>query len=150
MKSLFVKYDNPTVRAKAPLRKAFTGDAGFDLFNASEETITIAPLKQVDIPAGLSVKIPDGYCGLLHPRSSTFRKRNLLVIPSLIDAGYTGPMFTLVWHPNLNGMDRPVLVEPWERLGQLIIVPIPQLKVIEVPQLPKTERGGKGFGSTGK
>lgn len=149
MKSLLVKYENDTVRAKARLRKAMEGDAGLDLFNASDGTLTVPPNTQLDIPAGISVKVPDDCCALVYPRSSTFKRRGLMVIPGLLDSGYTGPVYVLVWHPNLNGMCRPVLVEPWERLGQLIILPIPQIKVMEVSELPKTVRGKKGFGSTG-
>lgn len=149
MKSLLVKYENDTIRAKARLGKAMKGDAGFDLFNASEETLTVLPNTQLDVPAGLSVKVPDDCCALVYPRSSTFKRRGLMVIPGLLDSGYTGLVYVLVWHPNLSGMCRPVLIEPWERLGQLIIIPIPQIKVIEVPVLPETIRGKKGFGSTG-
>jgi dUTP pyrophosphatase len=146
---LMVTYDSEVVEAKAPLRKAIEGDAGVDLYNASEETITLAPLNSVEIPAGIRVKVPDGCCALVYPRSSTFPKRGLLMMSSLIDSGYTGPIFIHVWHPNLNNMNRPVLIEPWERLGQLIVLPVPKFNIVTVDSLPKTARGDKGFGSTG-
>lgn len=149
MKTLMVKYDSDTVRANAPLRKALPGDAGLDLYNASEETITLLPHKSVEVPAGIRIKLPDDCCALVYSRSSVFPKRGLFIMSSLIDSGYTGPIFVHAWHPNLNGMDRPVLIEPWERLAQLIVLPIPHIKVVETDNLPHTKRGSNGFGSTG-
>ena len=71
------------------------------------------------VPAGIRVKLPDDHCALVYPRSSTFQKRKLFVVPGLLDSGYTGQIYTFVWHPNLDKMDRPVLIEPWERLSSL-------------------------------
>ena len=145
---IIVEYDNDEVRDRANFRRAIHGDAGFDLFNASIETITIAPHQSVQINAGIKIKIPDGYCGLVRARSSTFFKKKLFVVGGLIDSGYTGSIFTFVWHPNLGHINRPVLIKPWESLSQLIIVPSPELNVIE-GTMPITERGENGFGSTG-
>ena len=145
---IIVEYDNSEVRERAEFSKAMAGDAGFDLFNATNETLTLAPYQSIQIDAGLRVKIPDGYCGLVRARSSTFFKKKLFVVGGLIDSGYTGPIFSFVWHPNLEHIDRPVLIGPWESLSQLIIVPTPELKVVE-GFMPDTERGDKGFGSTG-
>jgi dUTP pyrophosphatase len=146
---LQVKYDNDEVRENAPLRKAMDGDAGLDLYNASKERLIVSPQRSRMVPAGISIKLPDDCCALVYPRSSTFRKRGLFVVPGLIDSGYTGPIFTFVWHPNLNEVYRPIIIEPWERLSQLIVLPIPQLTIQGVDELPVTERGEKGFGSTG-
>lgn len=145
---IIVKYDNPDVEKLAPFRKALDGDAGFDLFNASNETLTVAPHDSLQIPAGISVKIPDGYCGLIRARSSTFFKKKLFVVGGLIDSGYTGPIYSFIWHPNLEHIDRPVMIKPWESLSQLIIVPTPSINVIQ-GEMPITVRGGNGFGSTG-
>lgn len=149
MQWLEVKYENDEVKEKAPLKKAIEGDAGLDLYNASKERLIVTPQKSLMVPAGISIKLPDTCCALVYPRSSTFKNRGLFVIPGLIDGGFTGPIFTLVWHPNLNEIFRPIIIEPWERLSQLIVLPIPQLIIKEVSELPKTERGSKGFGSTG-
>jgi len=146
---LLVKYDSVEISEKAPLKRQMRGDAGFDLYNSSNEILTVVPGESALIDAGIKIKLPDDYCALVYPRSSTFVKKNLLVIPGLLDAGYTGKVYTLVWHPNINDIDRPVLIEPWERLSQLIILPIPQINVISVDVLPTTERGYRGFGSTG-
>lgn len=146
---LQVKYDTIEVEQKATLKHAVEGDAGFDLFNASNETIIVAPYRSVMIPSCLRVKIPSGYCALIYPRSSTFRRRGLFVVPGLIDSGYTGELFTYVWHPNLDHTDKPILIEPWERLSQLLVLPVPELDVISVKSLPETVRGEHGFGSSG-
>jgi len=146
---VLVLYENETVRSKAGLRKALPGDAGMDLHNASEQTITVVPHTSVEVPAGMRVKLPERHCALVYSRSSTFPKRGLFVVSSLIDCGYTGPVFVHVWHPNLNNMNRPVLIEPWERLAQLIVIPIPTILIREVHELPDTVRGDRGFGSTG-
>jgi len=149
MRWIKVKYNNNEVAKLAPLQRKLEGDAGFDLYNASNSTLTVAPFKSVMVPAGIKIKLPDDCCALVYPRSSTFRKKGLFVVPGLIDAGYTGEIFTNVWHPNLDEIDRPILIEPWERLSQLLVMPIVGLIVKEVAELPKTERGDRGFGSTG-
>lgn len=149
---VLVKYDSPEVQQYAPFRPSKPGDSGCDLANASGGTLMVAPHKSVEVPAGISVKVPEGYVGLVRPRSSTFARRGLLVVEGIIDSGYTGPLFTHVWNPALNGEDKPVLIEPWERLGQLIVVPCISMvlgAVLVVDVLPKTKRGTTGFGSTG-
>jgi len=150
MSWLNIKYDSKMVEYHAPFGKAMPGDAGFDLYNASGEILTIAPYKYLTIPAGISIKLPDGHCALVRSRSSTFGKRGLFVVPGLIDCGYTGPILTIVWHPNINEINRPILIKPWERLSQLVILPIPEVKVQVVDELPGTPRGSRGFGSTGR
>lgn len=144
---IIVQYDSDEVREKAPFRKAIEGDAGFDLFNATNETLTLAPYQSIQVNAGIRVKIPEGFCGLVRARSSTFFKKKLFVVSGLIDSGYTGPIYAFVWHPNLEQIDRPVLIKPWESLAQLIIVPSPFMNVIE-GVMPETVRGNRGFGST--
>jgi len=149
MNWLQVKYDSDEIKEKAPLRKAMEGDAGLDLYNASGERLIVAPQKSLQVSAGISIKLPNDCCALVYPRSSTFRKRGLFVVPGLIDSGYTGPIYIIIWHPCIDDVHRPIIIEPWERLSQLIILPIPQLTVQAVDVLPETERGIKGFGSTG-
>lgn len=143
---LLVKYHTPEVRERARLQRRVAGDAGFDLANASDGAITIPPQSFREIPAGLSVKVEDGWCLFVKPRSSTFVRRQLIVQAGVIDSGYTGPVYTCVWNPS---PDQPAVVEPWERLGQLIVLPAPEVEVLEVEQMPLTVRGQKGFGSTG-
>jgi len=146
---LHIKYDSDRVKENAPFKKALEGDAAFDLYNASDATLTIPPHTVLNVPAGIGIKLPDNYCGLIVARSSTLGKR-LIVVTGLIDSGYTGPIYTRVWHPNFDNMCRPILIEPWERLSQMMILPVPYLIVQPVDELPKTIRGNNGFGSTGR
>jgi len=106
-----------------------------------------------EIPCGLSIKLPDDCWGLLQTRSSTIWKKHLMIIPSTIDPGYTGQLGVLVHNPN----QRPVRVYEYnpdtktgDRLGQLILIPRYNLKIISVvDKLPETKRGITGFGSSG-
>ena len=136
-------------QSQIPLTSARPGDAGLDLCNASGGDVVIAVGRSVNIESGISVKIPNGYCGLIRPRSSTFGKRGLLVIASIIDEGYTGPLYSVVYKIGLEGNYSPVVVGMWERLAQMIIIPYLPIDVQIVEELPSTERGVEGFGSTG-
>ncbi len=147
--SLLVKYHSPEIARRANLKYAKRGDAGLDLYNASGKEMYVMPGTSVEVPAGISVKIPDGYVGLLRCRSSTFARRGLFVVHGTIDSGYVGPLFTHVWHPRLNSNDDVVVIRPWERLSQLIIVPYLQVNIVTTDDMPTTERGQSGFGSSG-
>jgi len=131
------------------LKRAKKDDCGLDLFHVGDEPIIVPPGVSVQVPAGVSVKIPAGHAGFIRPRSSTFSKRGLFIVEGVIDAGYTGPLFTHVWNPALNGQEKPQIIAPWEKLSQLIIVQTPILSFSTVQTLPPTERGSTGFGSTG-
>lgn len=149
MMMIQVVYRDEEVKEKAPLKKAREGDAGFDLYNASGQTITLPPRGKAQIDCGIRIKIPDNFCGFIRQRSSTFKKRGIFIVDGLIDSGYTGPIYTIAWHPCLDGHNMPIYIKPWERLSQLIIVPSPFVSIQDVECLPETERGEKGFGSTG-
>jgi len=142
---LMVKYASPEIEAQAPLKYAKSGDCGLDLANASGKQILLLPNAKELIPAGIQVKIPEGYCGLIIPRSSAFVKKGLTIITGLIDSGYTGPLYSVVWNSGLLS----VTVDPWERLSQMMVFPVPQMEIESVQELPVTERGATGFGSTG-
>lgn len=133
-----------TSTGKAPT-KGYNDDAGFDLYCDAE--MVIMPSTFVDIPLGVAIKVPEGTWGLLTARSSTLRKHGLMVAQGVIDCGYTGPLFAGVW----NMTDEPVKVEPGMRLVQYILIHNASLDVQaqEVAELPKTNRGAAGFGSTG-
>jgi dUTP pyrophosphatase len=142
-------YDDPIMRKFAKLELSKPGDCGYDLYNASREFIFIPPGHTVEVPTGIRVKIPDGHAGFIKGRSSTFYRRKLLVIEGIIDSGYTGQLFVNVWNPAFDEDNKPTIIEPMERLGQIVIVTIPTLDVVVVDKLPVTERGDSGFGSTG-
>lgn len=128
-----------------PMR-AHQDDAGLDMYVS--ERVVIRPGEFVDVPSGIAVQLPRGTWGLIQGRSSTLRKRSLLVNPGVIDVGYRGPLFSGVW--NL-GRETQIL-EIGERVAQLIVIAniTEMVKVSEVDELEEHERGSNGFGSSGK
>lgn len=154
---LLIKYHTDEIREKASLKPAKRGDAGMDLYNASNDKILVPRGGSVLVAAGISVKIPEGFFGLIKARSSTFMKRGLFVVDGVIDSGYTGPLYTVVWNPGLilpNGKmsadSLHIEIEPWERVSQLVLIPHHSNLSITVRELPSTDRGQTGFGSTGR
>jgi len=150
---MLVKYDIPEVEIRAPFKHARAGDAGFDLCNASSKYVNVPPGQVTRVVSGVSVKIPNGYVGFIRARSSTFAKHGLFIIEGVIDSGYVGPLYTMVWCPGIIGPDgervKNGTIEPWQRVSQLIVVAYAQGDPIVVTSLPTTERGARGFGSTG-
>lgn len=120
------------------------GDCGYDLVCQVATTIPPRGQNTVDLSTGVKVKVPDGYWGLIVNRSSTPRKKQLMVMSGVIDSGYIGELFACVW----NYSDQEVSVQPGERLAQLILIPATVRPLVPVVQLPSTERGETGFGST--
>jgi dUTP pyrophosphatase len=120
------------------------GDVGYDLYTMKDTLIPNNAAFPVDVPTGCRVKLPVGVWGMIINRSSTPRKLGLEIVPGVIDNGYTGELFACVW--NRTGKD--VLVEKGVRLAQILIFNSITPQVIEVNNLPETERGSLGFGST--
>lgn len=125
--------------------QTYSDDAGFDLTVSRDMTIFSGQLAA--IPTNVCMAIPDGYWGLLLPRSSTFYRRGLYVNPGVIDAGYRGEILALVH----NIGEKAVLVRAGERLFQIILVErIPAAWAYRLPgELPKSKRDTAGIGSTG-
>ena len=122
------------------------GDAGLDL-QAIHDAV-IEPGERAMIRTGLAVAIPEGHAGLVLPRSGLASKKGLTLAnaPGLIDAGYRGEIVCAV--VNLDGSE-PVKIVKGERIAQLVVVAVPQTTPAWVDQLPTSERGEGGFGSTG-
>ena len=119
-------------------------DAGLDLVITQD--VTIHPGQFVDVPCGAKVQLPEWSWGLITGRSSTLRKRGLMVNQGVIDAGYRGPLFAGVW----NLTDEAVTVARGERLAQLVILDNGTQRVRPVQGLiNQGSRGTNGFGSTG-
>ena len=120
------------------------GDAGMDLTCISEEWAEDNSMVTYD--TGIAMEIPEGYVGLVFPRSSV-SKTSLILSNSVgvIDSGYRGSIMFKFRYPE-EGM----VYEIGERIGQIIIVPYPQITFNEVQELSSTARGEGGYGSTGK
>jgi len=126
-------------------RRAYGGDAGLDL--ASCAHVELAPGERALVPTGLAVAIPEGYAGFVQPRSGLAAKHGISIVntPGLVDSGYRGELLV-----NLVNTDQreSFIVEPGMRIAQLVILPIPELELVEVDELPESERGVRGFGSS--
>ena len=122
---------------------AYEGDAGMDLAVQGEHRIM--PDERVDLPTGVAIQLPEGYYARLVGRSSTLRKRGLFVFEGIIDQGYRGPLFVYVE----NKTRTPIVVANGSRIAQIIVQPIVQPVLTKVDQLDDSERGAKGFGSSG-
>lgn len=126
------------------------GDAGADLYvyldeKDRKEGITIFPDNRALIATGIHVVLPEGFWARITHRSSTEKRLRLRVVEGTIDQGYTGPLFVQVH----NGNTFPITVQHGDRLAQLILCPIIQGNFKVVDNLPATDRGAGGFGSTG-
>ena len=121
--------------------------AGADLYALTEGTVEIAPHKTVLLNTGISVEIPEGYCGLIFARSSLGTKRGLAPANKVgvIDADYRGEV-RVALH---NHSELAATVENGERVAQLAIVPFLKAEFEEADELSDTVRGAGGFGSTG-
>ena len=125
--------------------RAYAGDAGVDL--AACERVELAPGERALVPTGLAVAIPDGYAGYVQPRSGLAAKHGISIVntPGLVDSGYRGELLI-----NLLNTDRreAFVVEPGMRIAQLVVLPVPEVELVEVDELPASERGVRGFGSS--
>ena len=127
-------------------KHANEGDAGLDL--RAKEPVLIEPGKTGRVGTGLKMAIPEGYFGMVAPRSGLAAKHGITMAntPGIVDSGYRGE----VKLPLHNLSNRPYVVEEGERVAQMILVPYISAKCRQVDDLGETERGTGGFGSTGK
>jgi dUTP pyrophosphatase len=125
--------------------QAYAGDAGLDL--AAADRVTLEPGERVVVGTGVAVSIPDGYAGLVVPRSGLAARHGLGVVnaPGLIDSGYRGEVRVVLLNTDRK---RPIGIEPGMRIAQLVLVPVPTVRLVEVTELPESERGDRGFGSS--
>jgi len=125
--------------------RAYNGDAGLDLSACAR--VELGPGERSLVPTGLAVAIPDGHAGFVQPRSGLAAKHGISIVntPGLVDSGYRGELLV-----NLVNTDRDTtfVVEPGMRIAQLVIVELPAVELIEVEELPASERGVRGFGSS--
>jgi dUTP pyrophosphatase len=125
--------------------RAYSGDAGLDL--SACDRVVLAPGERALVPTGLAVAIPEGYAGYVQPRSGLAAKHGITIVntPGLVDSGYRGELLI-----NLLNTDpgEPFTVEPGMRIAQLVVLEVPHVELVEVDELPDSERGVRGFGST--
>jgi len=122
------------------------GDAGLDLVTAVD--VVLGPGERAQVPTGIAVAIPEGHAGLVLPRSGHAARHGIALVnsPGLIDAGYRGEIKVLL----INHGEEDVSFQRGERIAQLVIIALPGVVVREVDDLPESQRGDGGFGSTGR
>lgn len=125
---------------------ARAGDAGADL--RSTERLTLGPGERALVGTGFACALPDGYAAFVVPRSGLAVKHGITVLnsPGTIDAGYRGEIRV----PLHNTDPREAfLIEPGDRIAQLIVMPVSRAVFVPADELPASDRGDQGFGSTG-
>ena len=132
--------------ATVPTR-AYDGDAGLDL--SACERVELGPGERAVISTGLAVAIPEGHAGLVLPRSGLAVRHGIGKVnaPGLIDAGYRGELKVVLLNTDRNER---FVVEPGMRIAQLVVVAVAMTEPIEVTELPASERGERGFGSSAR
>lgn len=121
--------------------------AGMDLRAALEEPVTLEPGGRALIPTGLQMALPEGYEAQVRPRSGLAWRHGVTMLntPGTIDADYRGELKVLA----VNLGEEPFTVSHGDRIAQMVVAPVQQVFVEEAGELPETERGEGGFGSTG-
>ena len=128
-------------------RYASAGDAGLDLLAA--EDASLEPGERAAIPTGIAVAIPEGHAGFVHARSGRALKEGLALVnaPGLIDSGYRGEIKVIV--VNLDPRS-PIDIRRGDKIAQLVVQPVATVDPVIVDELPPSDRGEGGFGSTGR
>ncbi len=151
------KNKKPSVRTKIldqrikqyPVEYATSGSAGLDLRACLEEKITIQPGQTILIPTGIAIHMGDpGLAAMILPRSGLGHKHGIVLgnLVGLIDSDYQGPLMVSCW----NRSEHEFVINPMDRLAQLVFVPVVQVELDVVESFDETERGEGGFGSSGK
>lgn len=134
------------IKAERLPQYAMPGDAGADL--RATTALTIAPGQRALVPTGVRVELPLGTALFVMPRSGLAVKHGVTVLnaPGVVDAGYRGEIFV----PLINhDPEREFVINPGDRIAQMVIMRVPRVEFIEVDELSDSERGEGGFGSTG-
>ena len=125
--------------------RAYAGDAGLDL--AAVERVVLRPGERAVVPTGIAVAIPDGFAGFVQARSGLAMRHGIAVVnsPGLVDSGYRGELRVILLNTD---RDETFVVEAGDRIAQLVVLPVPELDLVEVEELPESERSVRGFGSS--
>lgn len=124
---------------------AYPGDAGLDL--SSVERLVLRPGRRGMVATGLAVAIPAGHAGFVQPRSGLAANHGIAVVnsPGLIDAGYRGELRVVLLNTD---PERDFTIDVGDRIAQLVILALPSIELVEVDELPGSERAERGFGSS--
>lgn len=125
-----------------------SGSAGMDVRANIGEAIVLGSLERILVPTGLKIAIPEGYEVQVRPRSGLAIKHGITLLntPGTLDSDYRGELKIIM----VNLSKDEYIINPQERIGQLILNKVAQMELIEVDSLDETERGAGGFGHTGK
>jgi len=148
MRKLDVRILDERIRASLPAY-ATAGSAGLDLRACIDEAITLRPGDSALVPSGLAIHLGDpGLAAIVIPRSGLGHKHGIVLgnLVGLIDSDYQGQVFVSCW----NRGKEPFVVNPLERIAQLVVVPVVQVELNIVESFEESARGAGGFGSTGK
>ena len=142
-----VRIKKLTPTAKMPTRMSEDA-AGYDLYVDSEEHVMIRPGQIVPLKTGIAMEIPKGYFGAIYARSGLATRQGLRPpnCVGVIDSDYRGNIGVGL----INDTDVPQIIQPYERVAQIVIQPFVSVEFVEVDELSETERGNGGFGSTGR
>ena len=148
MKTLDVKILDPRLREALP-QYSTAGAAGFDLRACIDKPLKLAPGAAELVPSGIAIHLADpGLAAVVLPRSGLGHKHGIVLgnLVGLIDSDYQGQVMVSVW----NRSKEPFTINPMDRIAQLVVVPVVQVKLNVVENFSASERGAAGFGSTGK
>ena len=148
MKTLDVKILDPRLRGSLP-QYATSGAAGLDLRACLEKPLMLAPGASELVPSGIAIHLDDpGLAAVVLPRSGLGHKHGIVLgnLVGLIDSDYQGQIMVSVW----NRGQAAFTIQPMERIAQLVVVPVVQVRLNVVEEFEASQRGAGGFGSTGK
>ena len=148
MKNIDIKILDPRMKEQLPAY-ATSGSAGLDLRACIDAPLTIEPGETHLIPTGLAIQLGDpGYAAVILPRSGLGHKHGIVLgnLVGLIDSDYQGQLMVSTWNRSQSAF----ILNPMERLAQLVIVPVLQVGFNIVDEFDDSARGADGFGSTGK
>ena len=148
MQKIDIRILDPRLKNQLPAY-ATSGSAGLDLRACIEHVMTIQPGEALLIPTGIAMHLADpGLAALVLPRSGLGHKHGIVMgnLVGLIDSDYQGQIFVSCW----NRGQAPFLLNPMERIAQLVVVPVVQVGFNVVDDFEQSGRGANGFGSTGK
>jgi len=148
LKTLDVKILDPRLRDALP-QYSTAGAAGLDLRACVEKPLKLAPGAAELVPSGIAIHLADpGLAAVVLPRSGLGHKHGIVLgnLVGLIDSDYQGEVMVSVW----NRSKKAFTINPLDRIAQLVVVPVVQVKLNVVEEFAASERGAGGFGSTGK